>query len=1320
MNSRHRRRQKNNVIVPIKDLQNAQSLFQQGLALHQQGRLDEAKGYYSKALAIQPNHADSLHLLGVIAYQNNKSQQAVEYINDAIAIIPNRAVYYNNCGNALVNLKRLDDALASYDKAIAIKPDYADAYYNRGNALKDLKKPDGALANYYKAIAIIPDYAEAYYNCGVILQDLKRLDDALSSYDQAIALNPADAVAYYNRGVTLCDLKRFEEALASYDHATAIKPDYSTAYNNCGNLLRSLKRPDDALANYDKAIAIKPDYAEAHNNRGVTQYELMLLDDALASYDKAIAIEPDYADAHNNRGNTLKDLKRSDDAHASYDKAIAIKPDYAEAFYNRGVTLQDLKRFDDALANYVKAIAIKPDQKYLFGNFLFTQMKLCEWDDLDCSLTELINKIQSGYKITTPFPLLSLVDSPELHKLATEIYVKAEFPGSDTLGNIEKRSKRDRIKIGYYSADFYNHATAYLMAELFETHDAAKFELFGFSFGSDNKDEMSQRLCSAFKKFIDVRGTSDRDVARLSRELGIDIAIDLKGFTQGARTNIFAERCAPIQVNYLGYPGSMGADYIDYIIADKILIPEGSSRHYSEKIIYLPDSYQVNDTKREISDRVYTREELGLPATGFVFCCFNNNYKILPATFDVWMRILMAVEGSVLWLFEDNPTAVKNLRKEAKKRGVDGSRLVFANYMPLSEHLARHRLADLFIDTFPCNAHTTASDALWAGLPILTLMGQSFASRVSASLLSAIELPELITKTQEAYESLAIELALNTERLLQLKARLAAKRLTTPLFDIKLFTKNIENAYSTMYERYHSDLPLEHIYVGQEGATVTRKLDAHKRQGLENRMVQNNMRWDASFIVKELVIVRICPDNYLHYHVFDEIIESLVVGFTDNGIAATVVNNEFSTHLLNIVIGAHMLNDEQLGRLPENIIIYNFEQFDSNSTWMRTSYLDALASHRCWDYSQYNTTALKMLRPSAEPEYVPVGYAATLTRLLPLTQDIDVLFYGSINTRREAIIDALKSAGCNVHVSFGVYGEERDNLIRRSKVVLNIHYYESHVLEIVRVSYLMANSKAIVSECSSDTEVYPHLLDGLRLVPYDCIVDGCIELLANPDKRRDLEQRALLAVKKQTSSEVLMNTSIFSNKLADSLPMEPVPKRLNLGSGKDWRQDFLNIDILPRTNPDLVLDICHPLPLGEMLVTERFAPFQLSPGQFDLIIAYDVLEHLPDLVAAMTSCLNLLSLGGEMHVQVPYDLSYGAWQDPTHLRAFNERSWLYYTDWHWYLGWQNERFVLDKQEFVLSATGTVLMEQGTDITDILRTPRAVDLLKVVLRKIRIG
>jgi predicted O-linked N-acetylglucosamine transferase (SPINDLY family) len=427
-------------------------------------------------------------------------------------------------------------------------------------------------------------------------------------------------------------------------------------------------------------------------------------------------------------------------------------------------------------------------------------MLLCKWDEFKLRFSDLEQKIKSGAKSSLNFILVGLTDSAELQLKASQTWSK-EFPQNDSLGPIKKTEPKPKIRLGYYSADFYNHATCILMAELFEKHDRSKFELFAFSFGPDIKDHMRTRVEASFDQFIDVSSMSDKEIAEFSRMLGIDIAIDLKGSTKDHRFGIFSYRAAPVQVSYLGYPGTMGAEYIDYLIADKTLIPEASQKFYTEKIAYMPHSYQVNDRSRVISDRVFTKQEVGLPDEGFVFACFNSNYKITPDVFDVWVRILKSVEGSVLWLFEDNETAATNLRKEAQKRGLSPERLVFAPKMEISEHLARHKLADLFIDTLPCNAHTTASDALWAGLPVLTCMGESFASRVAASLLNAIEMPELITSSLKEYEELAVALGKDPQRIQALKQKLESNKLTTPLFDSTMFTSSFEDVLKQIFSK---------------------------------------------------------------------------------------------------------------------------------------------------------------------------------------------------------------------------------------------------------------------------------------------------------------------------------------------------------------------------------------------------------------------------------------------------------------------------------------------------------------------------------------
>ena len=680
------------------------------------------------------------------------------------------------------------------------------SWHQRGQLLQ-------AKAAYEQVLGKQPKHFDALHMLGVIAFQTKNLTLADELIGKAIEINPNVASAYSNRGLALKELKRLDDALASYDKAIALKPDYADAFYNRGNALQALKRLEDALASYDKAITLKPDYAEAFNNRGTALQELKRLKDALASYDAAIALKPDYAEAFNNRGIVLQELKRLEDALASYDKAITLKPDYADAFYNRGNALQELKRLDDALASYDKGIALKPDYEFLQGTRLHTQMHLCDWTELQSQSNRLLSAIADELKVIPPFFLLGLMDRPDLQLKASKIYANEKYSERDVWSEFTARPADGKIRIGYYSADFRDHPVSHLMAELFELHDTERFEIYGFSFRNSSNSEMRQRVANAIENFIDVSTKSDTEIVMMSRNLGIDIAVDLGGFTQDSRTGIFAERCAPIQINYLGYPGTLGAPYFDYIFADRTVIPEGSQQYYSEKVVYLPHSFQVNDSQRKISDKVFSRQELGLPKDGFVFCCFNNNYKIVPETFDSWMRVLQAISGSVLWLLEDNPNAARNLRKEAQIRGVDPERLVFAARMKLDEHLARHRVADLFLDTLPFNAGATGSAALWSGLPLLTQIGESFVARYGASLLNAIDLPELITKTQEEYEARAIELATDPLRLSVIKKKLEQNRETSPLFNGQLFARHIEAAYAEIHRRQLVGEKPDHIYV---------------------------------------------------------------------------------------------------------------------------------------------------------------------------------------------------------------------------------------------------------------------------------------------------------------------------------------------------------------------------------------------------------------------------------------------------------------------------------------------------------------------------
>jgi len=703
-----------------------------------------------------------------------------------------------------------------YRQVLALEPSHFDALHLSGVIAIQQGVFDQAVALIDKAIALDPNnpaHAPAYSNRGIALRGLGLHQEALDSFNRALDFSAGQADVHFNRGNTLHDLRRVAEAVESYDQVLRLAPTHAEAYRRRGVCLNDLGSHQAAAASLSQAIKFAPDDAQAHNGLGIALAGLNQHEKAAQSFARAIALDDSYGVAHNNLGNALLALNRPDAALSSFDRAIERGAGTADTYSNRATVLNALKRPQDAMHNFDKALQLNPAYKFARGLRLHAQMYICDWKDFERRLTDLVARIESDEVVTPSWPLLALTDAPALHRKAAAIWNKVRCPANPVLGPMPQFQKHEKIRLGYYSADFHNHATAHLTAELFERHDRDKFELIAFSFGPDRPDAVRARLVSAFDHFLDVRQHADAEIAALSRQLEIDIAVDLKGYTQDSRAGIFACRAAPVQVNYLGYPGTMAADYMDYIVGDDVVIPEAEYANYAEQVVALPSSYQVNDSQRKIADRTFTRAELGLPENGFVFCCFNNNFKILPDTFNIWMRILLRVASSVLWLFEDNPIAADNLRAQAARRGVAPDRLIFAPRVQLAEHLARHRAADLFLDTLPYNAHTTASDALWAGLPVLTCAGRAFAGRVAASLLTAVDMPELITTTMGDYEELAVALAKTPARLEALKRKLSANLRTTPLFDAGQFTRHIEEAYTRMHERRHAGLPPAHIRI---------------------------------------------------------------------------------------------------------------------------------------------------------------------------------------------------------------------------------------------------------------------------------------------------------------------------------------------------------------------------------------------------------------------------------------------------------------------------------------------------------------------------
>src|SRR5579859_1368639 len=625
---------------------------------------------------------------------------------------------------------------------------------------------------------------------------------ALRHIRQALRVRPKSVDALLNLGRIQSELGDDAAAMATYGQVLALDQKSALAHLNFAVALSRLRRAEEALGHCDAAVALAPAVADGWTCRANVLLDLKRLAEALDSYRRALALQPKLAEAHLGCATTLRQLNRYDEALDAYDKALALKPELGDAWYGRGRILFALKRYEEAIAAYGKAAALNAD--YAQGARLSTKMQICDWSDFETERVALIAAIMQRGAKADPFRMLAISASPAEQLRCAEIFMADHCPPSERPLYRGERYQHDRIRIAYVSSDFRNHPLAYLTAGMFEAHDRSRFETIAVSISPPADDAMQQRLRGAFQHFFDVDLQIDQEIAAMIRSREIDIVVDLNGYTTHSRTPILAFRPAPIQVNFLGYAGSMAAPYIDYLIADRTVIPDEHAAFYAEKVVRLPDSYYVNDRARVIADHTPSRRDLALPETGFVFCSFNNLYKIQPLVFDVWMRLLRDVDNSVLWLFAENDSAVNNLRAEATRRGVAPERLIFAPRVAAADYLARLRQADLVLDTLPYNAHTTACDALWAGVPVLTCLGSTFAGRVAASILKAVDLSELITTSLADYESLALKIAREPALAIALKQKLAHNRDACALFDTARFTRHMETAYSIMWQRHQA------------------------------------------------------------------------------------------------------------------------------------------------------------------------------------------------------------------------------------------------------------------------------------------------------------------------------------------------------------------------------------------------------------------------------------------------------------------------------------------------------------------------------------
>lgn len=782
-------------------------------ALSEDGLDIEALPHHEKATQLASNMPEAWLNFSKSLTNLKRFNDALKAIDAALKINPNYSQALSNKGALLTGLGQHAEALNLYERALALSPHSPQTHLNMGVSLKELKRFDEAIAQYDQALKIDPNYADALSNKGNVYEELKRFDEAIAQYDLALQINPRNADALSNKGLILLKQKRFDEARTCCEQQLEMSPKSSRAWLNRGLVYWDEGHHQNALANIDTALKFNPDIAQAWLVRAAIFCELRNYQLGLSSCDRALAIKPEYAEAWDLKGLGLRDLGHYDEALKCFDRAIDYQSDFAQAWSNKGSTLNELKRYEEAGEAFDRALTLNPEFEFLEGHYLNSRLLIGNWQNLNEAIENLCNKVRAGKKVTDPFALLSMVDDPGLHLKAAEIWASNNRNLDGHLESISK-VKNSKIKVAYFSGDLrQNHPVSALIIGLFEAHNRDQFELYAFSHSVPQAGDMvRERLKNCFDQFIDTTDMSDIEVAKLARSIGVDIAVDLSGYTHNNRLKIFSYRVAPIQVSYLGYAGTSGEKFIDYLIADRTVIPPESMKYFSEKIAYLPNAYIVDDPKRQISAQVISREDQGLPEGAFIFCCFNNSYKITPDIIRSWSRILKAVDKSVLWLSGNNKIFQHNLILEFAKYQIDASRIIFANRVNLPEdHLARLQLADLFLDTVPYNAHTTAVDALRVGLPLLTYMGRAFAGRVAASLLTAINIPELIAANQDEYESMAVDLAKNPEKLMAIRERLCANRSTTPLFNSEEFARGMEKLYQKMYERYQADLMPDHI-----------------------------------------------------------------------------------------------------------------------------------------------------------------------------------------------------------------------------------------------------------------------------------------------------------------------------------------------------------------------------------------------------------------------------------------------------------------------------------------------------------------------------
>ena len=786
------------------------SLLEQASSFHRTGNIKEAEIIYKKIINESPNSFEANHALGAINLQLKNYKESISWTKKAININSKHHAPYNNLGASYLALKEFYNAISAFSEAIKIKPDYAQAYNSLGITYRRLEQYDNAIINYNKAIELKPDYAEVYNSLGIVLIEKKEFKLSEVNFNKAIKLKPDYAEAYSNFGFLYLKLNKYNQAIDYCKKAIRLNPHYLEAYMNLGAIYLNLKKFDEALINYNQAIKLKPDHADAYSDISIVYKVLKKYETSIEYLNKAIKLKPDHALAYNNLGNLYLEQKKFEESLNYFNEAIKIKPDYADAYFNRSILYAGTKKQPLAIQDIYKTLKLEPENTSKLAYLLGWKNEICEWNDLKPIISTLTKKIiKENSKEYPSHPLLNHIDSLDIFKQLLDF-----DSNKQRSSKLIQKSKNKKINIGYFSGDFKLHPVGLIVSKFFSLHNKNEFEIIGFSSNTEHNpdDKITKEILNSFDKFYDISEKSDEEVISDLKNISLDIVIDLSGFTKDNRTSLFRKKIAPIQINFLGYPGTIGK-FNDYIIADKYVIPEKSKKFYFEKIFYMPNFFLPNNNKESPPDDTLSKKSLNIPENSFVFSCFNNRTKINPFIFNCWMRILKKVNNSIILFVEFDSYAKENLKKEALQRNINPDRLVFSPLIDFDKRLLRYKFCDLFLDTFPYTAHSTASECLWSGTPLLTLVGESFQSRVSFSLLKNLEMDELITYSIEEYEKKAVDIGSNKLLLEQIKNKLIQSVKKTSIFNMTNYVKNLEKGYLEIFNRKKEGRDPDDIYI---------------------------------------------------------------------------------------------------------------------------------------------------------------------------------------------------------------------------------------------------------------------------------------------------------------------------------------------------------------------------------------------------------------------------------------------------------------------------------------------------------------------------